>query len=330
MVSASLASALAARRHVFNQRVQETRHRMPGFDTSAFAAFVANEINGVCAAVDAIDSASTGSVVEAAFDIGLELVGQGLAGPSARLPWVNLAWQRLSSPAARLIAASPTDALGAMTNAVVRMGSVPGVRVEEWIGTMEALVSRSDTLDSLRSLGAVCAWRAGMAHLRQAALEHADRLDADLASAAVGSPRQPWTSLRECLRAERWWNPAQEQRDLQGRTVGGFSGFGGPFAAPPEVRVRGHDFMVESAGRHFLVIADGAGAVILPASSGEFAEATSTGARQVELTPRGPRIGETMIRFAVPADRMRAVASTDSIALFSPWSHQIRIVPGQP
>lgn len=330
MVSASLASALAARRHVFNQRVQETRHRIPGFDTTAFAAFVANEIDGVCVAVDAVDSASTERVVETAFDIGLDLVGQGLAGPTARMPWVNLAWQRLSSPAARLITVSPIDALGAMTNAVVRMGSVPGVRVDAWIGTMESLASRCDTLDALRSLGAVCAWRAGMAHLRQAALDHADRLDADLASAAVGSPGQAWASLRERLRAERWWNPGQRRVDPQGVTIGGFSGFGGPFAAPPDVRVRGQDFIVESAGRYFLVIADGAGAVVLPASSGEFAEATNTRARQVELTPRGPRIGGTMIGFAVPADSTKLVASADSVALFSPWSHQIRLVPGQP
>lgn len=330
MVSTSLAKVLAARRHAFNERVKETRHAMPGFDTAAFGVFVTHEIDAICVAVDAVDACASERVVEAAFDIGLGLVAQGLAGPAARLPWVNQAWRALSVPAARLMAVAPNDALALVTNAVVRLASVPGVRVGDWIDGMASLVERCDTLESLRSLGAVCAWRAGMAHLRRSALEHGDRLPPDLAAAAVGVPTATWSSLREPLQAMRWWQPAQGEVDRQGWTVGGFSGLGGHFGAPPEVRVRGDDFVVESAGRHFLVMADGFGAVVLPASAAEFADGSSTDARDLSMTPAGPRINDTVIRFAAPPDRMQAVASADSVALFSPWSHLIRIVPANP
>lgn len=330
MVSSSLAGVLAARRIALNQRVTEVRHRMPSLDTAAFGAFVRHEVDAVCVAAEAVDRDGVERIVEAAFDIGLDLVGQGLAGPSARLPWVNRAWQQLATPAARLIAQSPVDALGAITNAVVRLGSVPGVRVDEWIDVTSSLASRCPDVASLRSLGAVCAWRAGMAHLREVALDHAGRLAPEVASAAAGSASMPWPELHERLKAQRWWNPVTGAVDPQGRTVGGFSGLGGPFATPPEVRVARDSFVAQSDGRHFLIVADAMGAVVLPASSGEFAAASAVAAREVSITPQGARIHDTQIAFPVPGDRMKAVASADSVALFSPWSHTIRVAPARP
>jgi hypothetical protein len=328
MVSPSLAGVLAARRAALNQRVVETRHRMPGLDTAAFGAFVSHEIDAVCVAVDGADRHATERVVEAAFDIGLELVAQGLAGPAARVPWVNRAWQCLATPAAHLIASAPVDTLGAITNAVIRLGSVPGVRVDEWIDAVSALAARCESVEKLRSLGAVCAWKAGMTHLRHIALDHADHLGPELAAAALGASL-PWPALRERLRNDGWWNPSTDAIDIQGQTIGGFSGLGGPFATPPEVRVGRDGFVAESAGRHFLLVADAFGAVVLPASPAEFAAATSDTARDVSITSRGARVHDTPVEFAVPADRMKAVANADSVAFFSPWSHLVRIVPAR-
>lgn len=328
MVSPALAGVLAARRAALNQRVIETRHRMPRLDTAAFGAFVSHEIDAVCMAVEGVDPNATERAIEAAFDIGLELVGQGLAGPAARLPWVNRAWQRVSIPAAHLIARAPADALAAITNAVIRLGSVPGARADAWIDAMSALVARCESLDSLRSLGAVCAWKAGMTHLRHAALEQADRLEPGLAVDALGAS-MPWTVVRERLRSNVWWNPTTDAIGMQGQTVGGFSGFGGPFAMPPDVRIGRDGFFAESAGRHFLLVADVFGAVVLPASSAEFASATGDSARDVSITPHGPRIHDTPVVFAVPVEGMKAVANAESIAFFSPWSHQVRIVPAR-
>lgn len=328
MVSPSLAGVLAARRAALNQRVVETRHRMPGLDTAAFGAFVSHEIDAVCIAVDGADPHATERVVEAAFDIGLELVGQGLAGPAARVPWVNRAWQGLSAPAAHLIASAPVDTLGAITNAVIRLGSLPGVRVDEWIDAMSALAAHCESLEALRNLGAVCAWKVGMTHLRQVALDHADQLDPELAAAALGAS-MPWAALRERLRNDAWWNPSTNAINMQGRTIGGFSGLGGPFATPPEVRARRDGFVAESAGRYFLLVADAFGAMVLPASPAEFAGATCDTAGDVSITPRGDSVHDRPIGFAVPAERMKAVANGDSVAFFSPWSHLVRIVPAR-
>lgn len=329
MVSDTLAGVLASRRALLNQRVAEARHQQPGFDTAAFSAFASDTLDAVCVAVQAVDPLATGAAVEAAFEIGLTLVGQGLAGPKARLPWVDRAWKQLAASIARLIAQAPTETLGTVTNAVVRLSSVRGVRVEEWIDTMRALAGRCAVLDELRALGALCAWRAGMAHLREPALAQADRLDPALASAALGAPDVPWASLRERLAADRWWNPSIGAVDAQGQTLGGFSGMDGPFAVPPAIRAGAGHFVAESAGRHFLLMADAFGAVVLPAAANEFAQADAAAAPGVAITPRGGSVGGREIAFAVPGDRMQAVGRADSVALFSPWSHHVRIVPAR-
>ena len=37
------------------------------------------------------------------------------------------------------IAADPRETLGALTNAVIKLGQEPGVRLDEWLGGIEAL-----------------------------------------------------------------------------------------------------------------------------------------------------------------------------------------------
>jgi len=329
MVSDALASVLASRRTLLNQRVAEARHRQPSLDTAAFGAFVGDTLDKVCLAVHGVDTLATGAAVEAAFEIGLVLVGQGLAGPKARLPWVDRAWKQLATPIAGLVAQAPEETLGIVTNAVVRLSSVRGVQVEVWIDTMQALAQRCRDLDELRALGALCAWRAGMAHLRAAALAQAERLDPALASAALGAPDTPWATLRERLAADRWWNPATGSVDAQGQTVGGFSGMDGPFAVPPAVRTGAGHFVAESAGRHYLLMADAFGAVVLPAAADEFAQAGAAAPAGVSITPRGGSVHGREIVFSVPGDRLQAVSGADSVALFSPWSHHVRIVPAR-
>ncbi|BDU21748.1 hypothetical protein [Dyella sp. GSA-30] len=325
MVSPLLANVLAARRPLFNQRVAEARHRAPQLDMAAFSGFVTDTLDPLCRAIGKVDEQATVAVVEVAFEIGLGLVAQGLAGPAARSPWVDRAWQQLASPMTPLLVQSPADALGTVTNAVVRLCGVPGVRVDAWIADMAALTPRCQKLQELRSVGALCAWRAGMAHLRQAALEQAAAIDPALAAAAMGAPNQSWSDLEARLRADRWWRPI-DGIEAQGQTVGGFTGFGGPFATPPVARACTDGFLVQSGERHFLVISDAFGAVVLPATAGEFAGADA-GTINVSVTPTGVNVQGREIAVRLPGDAAKAAMGVDSAALFSPWTHTLRVLP---
>ncbi len=67
---------------------------------------------------------------------------------------------------------------------------------------------------------------------------------------------------------------------------------------------------------------------MLPASAAEFAAARATPAAQLSFDSQGALIGTKRIRYAAPADGLAAVAGPAGIALYSPWSHQVRLLPG--
>lgn len=326
MVSPLLANVLAARRPLFNQRVAEARHRTPGLDLAAFSGFVTDTLDPMCAALGKVDEQGTVAVIEAAFGMGLELVAQGLAGPAARHPWIDRAWRQLTAPMVHLLATSPEDTLGTVTNAVVRLCSVQGVDVEGWINDVSALAPRCPTLGALRSVGALCAWRAGMAHLRIAALDEGKNIDPSLAAAAVDAPDQAWAELEPRLRRDRWWHPARGANE-RGRAVGGFTGFGGPFGVPPVARAITDGFVVQSGDRYFLVMCDAFGAVVLPATVAEFAQGDAGAVTTLPVTSRGINLSGRDVAVSLPGDTASAALGRDSAALFSSLTHYLHVLP---
>jgi len=326
VVSALLANVLAARRPLLNQRVAEARHRTPGMDLPAFRAFVSDTLDPMCVDLGSVDEQATVAIIEAAFGIGLDLVAQGLAGPGARQPWIDRAWRELALPMRHLLTTAPADTLGTVSNAVVRLGGVPGIDVGRWISDLATLAPRCATLEALRTVGALCAWRAGMAHLRVAALDQAGRIDPSLAAAAVGAPDQAWTDLEPRLRADRWWHPEHGVAS-QGRTVGGFTGFGGPFAEPPVARATADGFVVQSGERWFLVVCDAFGAVVLPATAAEFTQADVGSVKTLPITPRGVNVTGRDVAVRIPGESASAALGRHSAALFSPLTHYLHVLP---
>lgn len=316
-VSTPLASALAAGRSRFNARAAEVRHRHPGFDDAAFAGFVGSALDRVVQAVDAVAPERVYAVTIAGYDMALDLVAQGLVGPGARQPWVEQVWLELAPCHAGLLAAQPQAVLGALGNAVIQLGQWPQVRVAEWLQWMFALAGEVAELTQLRALGQLLAWRAGMAHYRRGALAAANILPPTLALVALDAdPAGDWPTLRDALLADPW-HGAQPLPD-SGMQIGAFSGFGGHFAQPPELRAADEGFLVRSADRHRLLVADRHGAVLLPASAAEFDAASSN---QATAPP------QHIAALGWPSESVAAVANERTLALSSPYTHAIAFFP---
>jgi hypothetical protein len=169
-LSDALERVLRAGRHELNTRFAECRLRYPELDAEAFAAFLRDTADPVVAAVDATTSAHTAEVAEVSFDLGLELVGQRIAGPGARTSSVDDAWRRIAVVAPASLASSPRRVLAALSNAAHQLSSTPGVRIAQWLDELARLAPCCADADTLLRLGQVAAWRAGMAHYRAGAL----------------------------------------------------------------------------------------------------------------------------------------------------------------
>jgi hypothetical protein len=324
-VSASFTRVLAAGRPQFNARVAEAKRRTPGFAAEEFAAFLQSDVDGVVAAVDAVAPARTAAVAVAAFEIGLALTAHGLAGPASRCPLVNRLWAEVFPRLAPRIAEAPAEVLGALSNAAVHLAGHAGVRSGEWLDSMAALSPNASSLAQLLDLGKVLAWRCGAAHFRAGALLAADALPTSLALAALGATAPAgWPELRASFMADPWWSPGQD--GSRHRELGGFTGFGGSFAQPPELRTAAEGFWVRSGNRCSLLIADAWGAVLLPATADEF-QASPRSERPAAPVLQGSRLAlaQRTVDLDLPSEGLQVLANAHTAAVASPYSHVIRL-----
>jgi hypothetical protein len=331
-LSPAFAKVLAAGRAQFNARVAEAGRRHPGLDTAAFGRFLGSHVDGIVAAVAGVAPERAAAVSVVAFDVALDLVAQGWVGPAAREASVNEVWLSLAPRYPRLIADDPLAVLGALTNAAIHLTTFPSARPREWMELLTACASRIESIAQLKAVGQVAAWRAGLAHYRESALRVADSLPEPLALAALGiSQGVRWGQVRVSVAANRWWIPGEGNAERQQRRieVGRFSGLGGTFASPPEVRASEEGFLVRSADRHHLLIADAYGAVLLPATGEEFMQAAYRSA-----APEPPRLNGTALEISgvevpldLPAEGVGLAYNDHTVAVTSPYTFAIRLIP---
>jgi hypothetical protein len=330
-ISAPFAQALASERAGFNARVAAARHRYPALDTAAFAVFLQSCADDIVRAVAAIAPDRVAAVAGEVFGIALELVGQALAGPGARTTLVDRMWHELLPAYARLVAQHPAAVLGSLTNAVINIGKVPTANADQWLCEMASLAQHADDLAGLLQLGQIAAWRAGLAHFRTGAIAAADQLPAAVALAAVGaSPQENWSAVRDNLLADPWWSPDDARGRIRqaGIEIGQFTGFGGMFQVPPELRACTDGFLVKSADRYRFLIADVYGAVLHQAGADEFERLPPfPGARSTLLDGSRLRLRDREIALDLPDKGLAATCNEHTVAITSPYTHAIALFP---
>jgi len=327
MISQAFADVLAAGRSGFNHRVREAQRIFPAFRADAFLRFLEEGVDPVAVAVAETDRARLPVAVLAAYDVALELAGRSLVGPAARSQALASAWRDLFPQLARLVAAQPAQVLAMLSNAIVHLESIAGVRVAQWTDELAALAPHIETAGQLRVVGQVLAWRAGTAHFRAGAIAAAAALPQSLALRAFGAGgRDAWQAFRCEVEHDPWWG-GSDPHAVRERRVGSFSGFGGQFAVPPEVRAAGDVFFVKSGGRYFLLVADAYGAVLQSASAEEFGHACTL-QRRCDHTLRDGTllVGSQRIALDVPAPGLAVCATAATIAIASPYTHAIRVL----
>lgn len=321
MISPAFASILASGRAQFNARAVEARRRFPSLDMAAFGAFLHDGVDPLVVAVAAAAPERVGGATLAAYDMALELVGHGLAGPAAKNPFVNTVWRELAPQFSPLLATAPVEVLGMLSNAAIHLASVAGARPAQWQTGMADVAPQVGSVAQLRAVGQVLAWRAGVAHFRQGALAAADTLPPALALVAFGEPGAQWPQVRAQLLDYPW------RGNADGREFGSFSGLGGDFGTPPQVRATDDGFIVRSAERYDLLVADAYGAVLHSATAQEFEQANADMPSAVRLDGTTLHIGARSIALDLPAGDISIAANAHTIAVTSPWTHAIRLLP---
>ncbi|MCP4687779.1 MAG: hypothetical protein GY859_06995, partial [Desulfobacterales bacterium] len=109
-----------------------------------------------------------------------------------------------------------------------------------WISRMRKALPHCDAMADVLNAGRLCAWRSGLAHLRERALAAARELPPEAASGALNTPVN--AGLLQRMEENPWFSPGKTESADAGSgglvfrcRMGGFRGFGGPFLKPPAV-----------------------------------------------------------------------------------------------
>lgn len=318
-----LAEVLEADRERFNAAFAQARHQRPRLDGAAFADHLCLRVAPVIDAVAQVAPQQVRETATVLYDLSLEMLEVDLL----TRPEIDLAWRTLLPAAARSVAAAPRRLVAAVVNGAVQVASVGRVAAEGWLGAMRSAATRDPEASALLAFGQVAAWRAGLAHYRDGALDVAQTLDPPLAALALGLTGDDVPGLLAQMRDDRWRHPAAPSsarpRLAITARVGAFRGFGGLFRRPPEVSAGDGSLFASDGTDTWLLTADVFGATF------HRVEAPTACARDGAFTLERDgtvRRGSECRAMPVLAGA-RSWATTDhTLAVTVPSSHQVFLV----
>ena len=269
MLAPPLADFLRARRADCNARFAAARRHWPRLDAADFALFLRDQLSPLALS---LEPGQAHLVLGRAYDLGLQLVAEKLAGPSAVTPAINSLWTDVFPSLATLIGSSPRRILGALSNAAHHLSTAADTQGEIWRSRLVALAPRCSCADDLLVVAQVLAWRAGLAHFREPALAAADTLPPDLALDALDAPAgSDWPEVRDAHLSDPWFGYNVPATPVH--RIGAFRGFGGLFLSPPLLARSGSHLLVRSGDDSWILLADAFGATLHRATPDEISDA---------------------------------------------------------
>ncbi len=267
IVSGAFAEILEKNRYSLNARFADARKVHPNLDNDAFSDLLSVVVEPIVSAVDHHDHALVQQVAMILYDLGLNLIGRELLGPTSRFPMIEQGWRDLLPQIPQHLLRAPRKVIGTLTNALYNLSLQPGARPREWMDLMSSLVPLAENEDVFLQGGQIVAWRAGMPQFREGALDLCKIVPSVLARAALGlsnsSESLSIETIVDSLSSDPWLHPnsiGNQHRPkstvkIVGR-VGAFRGFGGLFRQPPTVFRLDENFVVKDGNTYYLLFAD--------------------------------------------------------------------------
>jgi len=325
---APFARALASRRADYNAQFLMARRASPGLDESAFRAFLIEQADPLVAAVTAVDERSAADVVEAVYGVGLELVGQSLAGPAAGTAVINQAFVELFPALARLLARAPQLLLPRLCNALHQLATSSEARPQRWCALLVDAAPALDDVEELLRAGQVAAWLAGLAHYRAGALALCADLRAGVVARLLEIPEAGVSDALAALADDPWYVPSSPSPSprLVGR-IGAFRGLGGPFLHPPHVSRSEGGLLIHSGAEAWLVVADAFGRTLHRARPEELEAAQADAlVPGVEVEPGRVRTWGAALALPDEGPVRSATANATTLLVAPAHSYQVIVV----
>ncbi|HWP44721.1 MAG TPA: hypothetical protein VNO14_15845 [Blastocatellia bacterium] len=336
LIAGPMAEALRQGRDRFNTRFAYARRSSPSLDQEAFAEHLRSVVRPIADAVFRVAPDKVYETVEALYDISLELVAKGFLGKEIRYPALLAGWTRLFVELPHLLASGPALFAGPVSNALYNLSVTAGARPAYWIDAMIGIGRNCSDVRDFLEAGKAVAWRSGMAHYREGALEACRNLSPEIARAALSIPDSntgDLSAILDELAADPWLAPAVAARGEQANrrlkivsAVGGFRGFGGFFRRPPEVVEIDGEIVASDGEEMWVIVADIFGATLHRAGSGLPARKTrGAPAFKIDKSGKVTKEASTAV-FSELASPSSSASNHHTLAVTIPLSHAVYLV----
>jgi len=210
-----MADALSRGRSRYNQRFALVRRAGIPLEADAVLDHLAVTVAPMITAVADAQPERVDAVLEALFDVSVDLFGAGALGPGGACPLLETAWSRLLALRPDLLAREPRRLAASLSNAIITLDRSPGARPQQWLDQLKRLAPLCGEVDQWLNGGRVAAWRAGMPQYRRGAIAVARGLPPALARAALGLPADrdsgDLPSILERMEQDPWYVPDAEE-----------------------------------------------------------------------------------------------------------------------
>lgn len=333
LISGPLAEALSRNRERYNRLFAQATQRSSLLDQDDFGQLVRGTLQPLVDAMAKVFPERTESAAGELFEICLALFSQGYLGQQSRNPLLPALWQQLLPAVPALLARSPRQLAGALSNAAINLWQEDQDTAQRWLKKLYDLTDRFETTGQLLDASLVLAWRSGLAHYRESALPRWHNLPDNLRLACLGISSDPAPTLAVIAQAlqNRWYPPdlAGKETELQLSIVartGRFRGVSGQFAEPPLVASDGEAIVAYDGEASFGLWSDFYGST-LRRTSQTSGNSSGQGQSGFSIDQNGTvRFGAFSRSFPPLAGCSSFAATADTLAVTLPHSHSIYVV----
>ena len=279
MKSSALKLFFQAERDTCNQLVASVRHQSPLLDTNDFNWFITNCLDPLMCHLDKQSNQATFPVAHAGFIHGLELASLNWLKSDVKKDVILKTWNQFYPEILPIIDVAPHKVFAETSNVFSHLLGFGHERPLKWLALMSSILSELDSRDSLKKAGFVCAWLAGLAHLRGPALAQIETLAEPVVRALFGlsNAHDLKRHLAE-LKNNRWYKGLRFQGNADDsspnveKRIGNCNLLGGEFPLPPQAFAAGGQLFITSGKLAWRLYADAYGATLVPFDPGELAE----------------------------------------------------------
>jgi len=307
MMDGPLAQSLRRQRDVLNARFAIAERQMT-IDRDVFSDALMHVAKPLFDGLHPADDKLFDRCSTVVFDAVLRLTGLGYFAHHGELA-DELA--QLFQACAELLARAPRRTVTSLIHALLRVKQQNPRQCRLWVEKFAACAGTATTVDQLRDLAVVLAWRSGLAQYRTPALARLDHLKTASTKIIFDQSCESSEDYISKLTAHPW-PPQQVSRCVA--AIGGYSGLAGTFRDMPGISVLDDSVIISSGDGHWRLYADRFGHFLEPVP-------------QAGNTASHTRIPASYRKALEPMQPLTGLVKTDGfLAAVSSLSYQVFIV----